>query len=387
MTDLGDRLDALAAEATGGVTLLPMDLAAHARRRRLRRVRAGVVAAACAVLAGAVASYWPSGSHRPVQVATAPGATAPVAAPTVSEDNGIWDKLVGPVRQQTAQLTNQPVTALGVATTARDAEQALGSASVAEKPLTPVYLVVATGQFVCTSSCFRVTGHPSHGTVLGLVFDKASLSITAMSLTNKPVDLSKLGAVHQLDLAPPPAPTAPSGPECTSADLNAAPLKTMPQPETVSRTMDIQPAPNLQRLSPPDATPKITAAQAWATLTNNGPVRPTAIGKVQLLLGDLYSQNPATIQNYTWPPTSSNPDTNAQPIYTHTLVWAVYSQHQAVVGSGGGSLARPPAQQGGAPTTTATTTPRPICSFESTASYIDATTGHALFSETFPPNQ
>lgn len=387
MTDLGDRLDAFAAEATRGVTLLPIDLAAHSRRRHLHRVRTGAVAAACAALAAAGISYWPSGNHRPVRVATAPADTAPLAAPTVTENDGIWAKLVGPVRQQTDQLTNQPVTAAGVATAARDAQQALGSSALTESPSTPVYLVVATGQFTCTTTCFNLSGHPSHGTVLGLVFDKTNLSITAMSLSNKPVDLSKLGAVHQLDMAPPPTATAPPGPECTSADLNAAPVKTMPSPETVTQTMVIQPAPNLQRLSPPDATPNITSAQAWATLTNNGLDRPTATGKVQLLLGDLYSQTPATIQNYTWPPTSSNPDTNARPIYTHTLVWALYSQHQAVVGTGGGSLAGPPTRQGGEPTPTATTIPGPACFFESTVSYIDATTGKALFSETFPPNQ
>lgn len=387
MTDLGNRLDALATEATREVTLLPLDLAMHARRRHLRRVRAGIAAAGCAALAAAGISYWPSGNHHPVRVATAPGSTAPPAAPAVSVNNGIWDKLVGPVRQRTAELTTHPVSAVGVATTARAAQEALGSATLTENPSTPVYLVVATGQFTCSGSCFNITGHPSQGTVLGLVFDQTSLSITAMSLTSKPVDLSKLGAVHQLDMAPPPTPSAPAGAECTSADLNAAPVKAMPSPETVTHTMVLQPAPNLQRLSPPDATPKFTAAQAWATLTNNGLDRPTATGRVQLLLGDLYSQTPATIQNYSWPPTSSNPDTNAQPVYTHTLVWALYSQHQAVVGTGGGALAGPPIRQGGSSTTTATTTPRPACFFESTVSYIDAATGKALFSETFPPNQ
>ena len=383
MTDLGDRLDTLATEATRGVTLLPLDLAAHARRRHHRRVRAGIAAAVCAALAAAGISYWPSGSHHDVRVATAPGTTAPPAAPAASVNNGIWEKLVGPVRQRTAELTTQPVSAAGVATTARAAQEALGSA-LAENPSTPVYLVVATGHFACSGSCFNIAGHPPQGTVLGLVFDQTSLSITAMSLSTKPVDLSRLGPVHQLDMAP-PTPSPPAGAECTSADLNAPHVKAMPSPETVTQTMALQPAPNLQRLSPPDATPKITAAQAWATLT--GLDRPTATGKVQLLLGVLYSQTPATIQNYNWPPTSSNPDTNAQPTYTHTLVWALYSQHQPVVGTGGGTLAGPPTGPGHPSTTTATTIPVPACFFESTVSYIDATTGKPLFSETFPPDQ
>lgn len=157
----------------------------------------------------------------------------------------------------------------------------------------------------------------------------------------------------------------------------------MPSPETITHTIVLQPAPDLQRLSPPDTTPNFTAAQAWATLTNNGLDKPAATGKVQLLLGDLYSQTPATIQNYSWPPTSSNPDTNALPVYTHTLVWALYSQHQPVVGTGGGTLAGPPTEPGHS----STTAPQPACFFESTVSYIDATTGKALFSETFPPNQ
>lgn len=77
MTDLGDRLDALATEATRGVTLLPLDLAGHARRRHLRRVRTGIAATACAALAASGAIYWPSGNHHDVRVATASGITAP----------------------------------------------------------------------------------------------------------------------------------------------------------------------------------------------------------------------------------------------------------------------------------------------------------------------
>jgi hypothetical protein len=171
----------------------------------------------------------------------------------------------------------------------------------------------------------------------------------------------------------------PSASGCTAADLDAPPMRTMPDPTIVGQSLVLQPRPDLQELSPPDSQASITAAQAWTTLMINGD-EPLATGAVQLLLGDLYAYTPASIQNYVWPPTSSNPDTDIKPDYTHTLVWALYSQDQpARPGGGGGGGGGPPLSG-----TTVATVGGPPCFFYTAISIVDATTGKLLFSEGLP---
>ena len=75
MSDLGNRLDTLAGEATRGVTLLPIDLAAHVRRRRSRRVRVAATLAACTAVAAVAIVTWPTSGHE-VKVTTASPTTA-----------------------------------------------------------------------------------------------------------------------------------------------------------------------------------------------------------------------------------------------------------------------------------------------------------------------
>ena len=151
----------------------------------------------------------------------------------------------------------------------------------------------------------------------------------------------------------------------------------MPNPSVVSRPFVLDVGSNLERLSPPTSPAKVAATSAWATMTNNGLDGPVTTGTTELLLGDLYAQTPAAIQNYVWPPTSAHPDTHSQAIYTDTLVWALYSQYQPVAPIG------PPRTS----TASAGDTQVPDCQYESTVSYVDATTGNVLFSEEFPPNQ
>jgi hypothetical protein len=86
------------------------------------------------------------------------------------------------------------------------------------------------------------------------------------------------------------------------------------------------------------------------------------------------------IQNYSWPPTSDHPDTEATPDYTHTLVWVVLGTDQAGVPSGGSSVAAGPDS---GPSTTSTTVAEPLCFLKTTVTYVDADTGSLISSETF----
>ena len=131
----------------------------------------------------------------------------------------------------------------------------------------------------------------------------------------------------------------------------------MPHPVVVTTPLVLVPAPNLERLSAPDSKTTITAAQAWAALTRSAFYADRGTGSVELLLGDLYAQTPARI--------------TSGPIYTHTLVWALYGQHEPIFPICG------PVRPAGAAVTT------PPCFFGSTVSYVDATTGQPLFTESF----
>jgi hypothetical protein len=131
----------------------------------------------------------------------------------------------------------------------------------------------------------------------------------------------------------------------------------MPRPIVVTTTLVLVPGPNLERLSAPDSNAAITAAEAWAALTSHALYAYRGTGPLQLLLGDLYAQTPARI--------------GSGPIYTHTLVWALYGQHEPIFPIGG------PIRPAGAAVTP------PPCFFGTTVSYVDATTGQPLFTESF----
>jgi hypothetical protein len=144
---------------------------------------------------------------------------------------------------------------------------------------------------------------------------------------------------------------------CTKADLTAPSRRTMPLPQVVVEPLIVHPAPDIQRLSPPDLLPRVSAAQAWSVMGRNGWPDPTTAGPAQVLLGDLYAATPATI----WA------DQTSHPIYTHTLVWAIYAAHQPE------------------PPTVPPQAADPPCYFESTVFYVDAVTGRPLEAELFAP--
>lgn len=144
---------------------------------------------------------------------------------------------------------------------------------------------------------------------------------------------------------------------CTRRDLSAPSMRTMPLPQIVAEPLVVHPGPDVQRLSPPNLLPRVSAAEAWSVMSRNGWPDPTTAGPVQVLLGDLYSATPATI----WA------DQTAHPIYTHTLVWAIYAAHQPERPRDPASAADPP------------------CYFESTVFYVDAVSGRPLEAELFAP--
>ena len=144
---------------------------------------------------------------------------------------------------------------------------------------------------------------------------------------------------------------------CTQGDLSAPSFRTMPLPEIVAEPLVVNPSPDMQRLSPPDVLPRVSAAEAWSVMGRKGWQTPSTAGPVQVLLGDLFSATPATI--------SANQI--ARPIYTHTLVWAIYAAHQPEL----------PADRPGSSD--------PPCYFESTVFYVDADTGRPLEAELFAP--
>lgn len=164
---------------------------------------------------------------------------------------------------------------------------------------------------------------------------------------------------------------------CTRADMDAPPLTVMPVPGTVTSPMTLDSG--NETLTPPDSQPTISAAQAWSKVAGSG-FGPRQSGHAKILLADLSAKTPATIRNYSWPPTSDHPDTEATPIYTHTLVWVVLATDQPGVPSGGGSVAVVP---GSGPSSTSTTIAEPLCFFKTAVTYVDADTGSLLSSETF----
>ncbi len=167
--------------------------------------------------------------------------------------------------------------------------------------------------------------------------------------------VSGSGGLSTEIIAGPPGPApGPAVEGCTAADLAKPALLTMPAPQVVTSPVTIRPGPDVERLTPPDAAPAVSASRAWSVMERERKATPTTAGFAQVLLGDLYAATPALVV----------PDRPARPVYTHTLVWAIYGRHQP----------EPPSSRSAAP-----------CYFESTVFYVDAITGRPLVAEVFPP--
>lgn len=158
-------------------------------------------------------------------------------------------------------------------------------------------------------------------------------------------------------MAPAAAIPAGSVAGCTRSDLSAPQVRDMPLPEVVTATLVIHPDPDLERLSPPDSLPRISAAAAWTTMARHGWPVPTTAGSAQIILGELFATTPALV----------GPGNTALPIYSHTLVWAIYGVHQPEASASRSGAADPP------------------CYFESTVFYVDAQSGRPLEGEVFTP--
>lgn len=143
---------------------------------------------------------------------------------------------------------------------------------------------------------------------------------------------------------------------CRATDLAKPALTTMPAPRVVTVPLTIRPAPDFERLSPPDGSPAVAASQAWSVMRRDRAVAPTTAGSAEVLLGDLSAATPAVVR----------PGRPARPMFAHRLVWAIYGHHQPERPSGGGAADAP-------------------CYFESTVFYVDAMTGRPLVAEVFPP--
>ncbi|HET9077112.1 MAG TPA: hypothetical protein VFN68_09275 [Acidimicrobiales bacterium] len=143
---------------------------------------------------------------------------------------------------------------------------------------------------------------------------------------------------------------------CSAGDLAKPALISMPSPQVVTSPVTIRPAPDVERLSPPDTQPVVTARRAWSLMRTHKDLVPSSAGSTQVLLGDLYAATPAVVE----------PGRPARPVFTHTLVWAIYGRHQPEAPAAG-------------------TSDSPPCYFESTVFYVDATTGRPLVAEVFPP--
>jgi hypothetical protein len=149
-------------------------------------------------------------------------------------------------------------------------------------------------------------------------------------------------------------PFAPPG-GCRLSDLSAPSVKDMPLPRVVAAPVVIHPDPDFERLAPPDALPRVSAARAWQEMWQQGWRQVTSAGSVEVLLGDLYATTPALI----------GPGATDQPIYSDRLVWAIYGAHQPELPAGAARQSGPP------------------CYFESTVFYVDALTGRPLEGEVF----
>jgi hypothetical protein len=394
---LKDRLESLASQATAGIDPPPLD-----KRRRQHRLRRVGVTAALVVACIAASVYFLAAQNSPrgLLVHTAGNSQSSItglapAGPDTSTDlpAGTLEKVAAVVRSIVIQdsLAARPATAQVVQTTIASAERALGYSS-RDNGSAPAFVAVTQGMFECETNCLTGPGPTGPGTYLTVVVDWTGPLTTKILANNEPFDLAALGRSQLLDISSAPLPTEP-GPACTKTDLSAPADTTMPQPTTLTAPLTIEPGIDLIQLSPPKVTPAVTAQQAWNKMEPPPNTLSVQNGPVQLILGYLYSATPAQIQNYVWPPTASNPDTASKPIYTHTLVWALFAQHQAVsAGGGSGPRLGPgpvlPSTANTIPTATSpTTVATPVCTFETIYSFVDATTGQLILDGDLTPGQ
>jgi len=217
MVGLAERLDALARESTAAVELLPHELAVRARRRhRIRALGGSLAVAACAVAGSLYAITSSAGSSKVVRVATPPSVTS--ATTPAPSSAGVWVELAAIARQQAAQFGDpSPGSAEAVATDIVSFEQATGTEGSSSMSFNrKVYFLLVTGHFTCGPSCYNVSANTPTGTVLSLAVDQATLAITATALSSQPVELSRLGQVHRLDLSAGSPVTGPLPPSSTA---------------------------------------------------------------------------------------------------------------------------------------------------------------------------
>lgn len=107
MTELSDRLDRLARQATEGVELLPPDLMLRARRRHRTRVGLGGAGAAALAAVGSVLGLVTTSSHHPtvVNVGTSPTTSSPVNHLAPLPDTALTPPGWSPVALGTVQVS------------------------------------------------------------------------------------------------------------------------------------------------------------------------------------------------------------------------------------------------------------------------------------------
>ena len=121
---------------------------------------------------------------------------------TLDLSSGVWLELDGIALEQATQFGDRsPQSGEAVATDLAAFKQATGTGGTSLTFNPKVYFVVVTGHFTCGPSCYNVSGKAPTGTVLSLAVDRTTFGITATALNNQPVDLSRLGQIHSLDLA------------------------------------------------------------------------------------------------------------------------------------------------------------------------------------------
>jgi hypothetical protein len=281
MTDLAERLDDLAREATAPVAFADFPAAARTRRRRKRLTGVTAAVAAVAVVVALILAVNGSAPKETVQIATPTTLRTPVGGMPA-----VWVKVAIAAEHAAIEYgDSSPTSAVGVMT---------DSASAAERttlnplggPYTEVYLVVLKGQFSCGvgTSCADITSPVEP--YLIYVLDADSFSTFEATPAAVPPDLTGLGTVYPVAVTSGPSrpntSTASSG--CPASVLDAPIVSSEPTPTDVTTPITFgQYAPALE---PPTGTPVVTAAAAWAIATNHGLGPFQASGPVKLVLGD-----------------------------------------------------------------------------------------------------
>jgi len=184
-----------------------------ARQAQRRRARVMAATAAVVLVAGAAGfAGWPRGIPA-TPVTGAPSAGLPTGSPQTAQN----DPGVSAETKALIQRARTAAQSLGSGTTGITAQAVLTSRDAAERLLefgqskpvvdTSVWVVQLRGEFACPN-CPRPTNAPApQGTVIQLVIPKSDLLTTdhdsgggMFGMGDRPVDLSRLGTVIDLDL-------------------------------------------------------------------------------------------------------------------------------------------------------------------------------------------